>query len=239
MKNRQKKLVLISTLLVISCFKKEDYDYVNPNDLLTFNDHMQTAKADGNDAVTITVSVDSKIAITKRIVIFKTTLGSFVSGKGDSIVLKGDDGPKLSAQLISTKRGIASISAKIADYMVNDSKPISFDRVYPVNITASVDSFAIRSSYKSEVLITASMKSDDGIPSQGQNVTFSAFTSAGTPVGVFLNGINTGISDGKGNATIRYTAGSTPYRGQISLIVQTEKEGGSIIQGSTVINLTD
>ena len=233
-------LMLIATILMIfSCFNEEDYDQVDPKDLLTFDDHIQTAIANGSDIVNVTVSVDSKISIAKRIIIFKTTLGSFVSGKGDSIVVKGDYNPKLSAKLISTKSGIANISAKIDNYTVTDSKPIFFDRAYPVQLTARVDSFAIRNNYKSEIIITATMKSDEGIPSQGQSVTFNAFTLEGIPIGEFLNGRNTSISDEKGNATIRYTAGSTLYRGQINFEVQTQRKDSTLIQGGTIINLID
>src|SRR5690554_6604210 len=142
MKKRIKRFALVAAILLItSCFTEEDYDKINPRDLLTFNDHVQTAKADGSDAVTVSVSLNSKIPKEKRIVTIKTTLGNFALGKGDSIVLKGDEDGDFSTRLVSSKVGVANISAKIDDYMVIDSQTISFSRVYPVQITARVDSF--------------------------------------------------------------------------------------------------
>jgi hypothetical protein len=240
MKNRVTKFIFIGTLFLISsCFKKEDYDHVNPADLVTFDEHPQIAKADGSNAVTISVTLNDKIDLSKRIVILKTTLGTFASGKGDSIVLNTNDGFKLSAQLMSTKKGTANVTARISNYSVKDSRAVTFDRVFPMSITTSVDSFAVRANYKSEILITATMKSTEGIPSQGQLVKFSAYTSQGAPIGAFLNGINSASSDANGKAVMRYTAGTTTYRGEIKLKSETEKEDGSVIEANTTIYLTD
>lgn len=240
MKNLSKTIGLVVVFSIfLACFNEQDYDLVNPKDLLNIESHIQTAKADGADIVNVTITLNPKIEKSKKIVILKTSLGTFISGKGDSIVLKEDDQLKFTGQLVSTKIGQASLSAKIGNYVVKDENQVTFTRAYPVQISASVDSFAIKSNFQNELKITASMRSERGIPTQGQKVIFGGFTSDGTPIGEFLNGVNSSSSDVNGNATIRFAVGPTIYRGKITIKVETQKEDGAVITGSTIIHLID
>jgi hypothetical protein len=226
-------------LAVQSCFKKEDYDHVDSASLIKFKLHNQSQFADGNSSVNIQVIVDSKVAPAKRVVVLKTSLGSFISGKGDSIVVKADDNLLVSADLVSAKDGAATITAYISNYAITDLTPVTFKPAYPVKITASVDSFSIKNSFKSEVVITASLKSDKGVPTQGQVVTFSALSPTGTPIGAFINGINTAQSNASGIATIRFSAGQTSTTGKLTISAQVNKEDGTPISGITYIYLTN
>lgn len=225
-------------LLMTSCFKKEAYDLVKGEELIQINIDSTTAVADGKSGVFVTATLSSKAIPSKRILVLKTNLGSFVEGKGDSIVLKADDRFTAKAFMGSTQTGKASITGTIAGYKNTSTAEVTFTKSYPSRISVSVDSFSVHNSYKSEVLITASLNSlNGGVASRGHEVAFSVVSANGANVGVFLNGRNTATTDVAGKATIRYSAGEAGITGRLTVVAQTLKADNSTASNTTYIYL--
>lgn len=141
--------------LCTSCFNPDDY--VSPKeDLIKLVKIEDTKKiANGVDAALITAQISDKAAPGRKKVIFKTSLGYFLGGKGDSIVVEADESFVASAKVASLKDGTANITAK-------DTVSINFSKALPDNISVSVDSFSVTNSFKSEILITASLSAPNG-----------------------------------------------------------------------------
>ena len=226
--------------LCTSCFNPDDY--VTPkDDIIKLVKGEESEKlANGVDAALITAQISDKAAPGRRKVIFKTSLGFFLGGKGDSIVVEADESFKASAKVVSLKAGTANVTAKIMEIKAKDVINITFSKAFPDSISVSVDSFSVANSFKSEILITASLSAPNGgKPSAGHEVMFSVNDSVGNNIGTFLNNINTSKTDTDGKAKIRYSAGEVDQEGYLTVIATTEDEDKNEITATTRIYLSN
>ncbi|SFM90390.1 hypothetical protein SAMN05428949_1235 [Chitinophaga sp. YR627] len=228
-----------SLYIFSGCFKQQDFDRVQGSDLLTFTFVPQTVLADGASPATISLKIDSKAIPSKRKLLLKTSLGSFVGGNGDSIIVEADEQFKAGALLVSTRTGQALITATIAGHDVMDTTHITFIKAYPESITISVDSFSINNNYNKEILLSASLKRNNGgVPSQGYSVEFRVVNTTGNVVGFFLNGNPNAITDGNGRTNIRYIATDAASPGKHLAIAFTQQADGSTISDTTYFFVT-
>jgi hypothetical protein len=222
------------------CFNPKDYDNIKPAGIIEFTTNNTMVPADGASSYTVQVKISSDAAKGKRTVVFKTTLGSFKGGTADSIKVDADTNFVCTAKLTSVKIGVATISAKILNVQAARGPDVTFSQAFPANITVSVDSFAIKNSFQSHVILTANMTTaNNGKPTVGQIVSFSVVDPGMNPIGFFLNNINTGPSDVNGNVQVSYSAGNTTYTGVLTVIATTAVPGSVPISGKTQIYLTN
>lgn len=231
--------VILCLTVFSSCFKEDDYDNVKVGDILTFDVNNQVVPADGTSTANIIVRVSKDAIPTRRSVVFKTDHGSFLGGKGDSLVVDAGGLYLAAAQLVATKIGNAKVTASIAGYKLENTTPITFIKAFPIAIAVKVDSFAIQNTFKSEIKILASLQAKEGVPTQGHPVLFSALTDSNTSIGFFLNGITTATTNNEGIASIRFSAGINGYIGRIRLLATSKKEDNSSISDTTFIYLTN
>lgn len=231
--------LIIVCALSIACYNPDDYIDIDKNKIIYLEKKDTTSIADGINKVTVKVKISDEAAREKREVIFKTDLGSFQNGS-DSIVVDAEDNFMASASLASLVAGTATVSAEIMGVKAQNTYTIKFDKAYPEKITVSVDSFAIANNFQSEVLITASLETNNrGKSSAGHPVSFIVTNGNGEAVGTFLNNINTGTSDMKGKVFIRYSAGEVNQSGYLAITATTTTVTGSSISGTTHIFLSD
>jgi len=223
-----------------SCFNPEDY--VTPDDdIIRFRNGEDTIKitANGIDTAVIKAQISNEAALSRRRVTFKTNLGSFVGGKGDSIVVEADNAFKASASLTSVKTGTANVTAKIMGIKTQNTVKVAFAPAYPTKITVAVDSFAIANNFRSEVVITASLSAPEGAkPSEGYSVEFFLKDAGGNDIGAFLNNDNTSSTGTDGKAKIRYSAGEVDQEGYLTITATTKDINGNNISGTTRIFLS-
>lgn len=223
----------------VACFKDSAYNNVNPDDIITVSGSEGEVSADGVASGTLLANISSSSAPDRRQVTFKTSMGNFKGGNGDSIVLSPDSGLIVKAQLVSTIVGNAKVTATIRGITTSTPAIVSFVRAFPTGINVSVDSFVIYNVYSSEVLITATMTAGSGKPSKGQMVHFKVTYEDGVPVGTFLNNIDSVACDAAAKAQIRYSAGEATRLGNLIITASTFNQQGQIISANTKIYLTN
>lgn len=231
--HRLKLAVMLTGFAAFGCFNPKDYDTppVSSDSIWWVSGNAKDVLANGATAAKVVAQISDKAAPGRRTVVFRTTSGAFVGGKGDSIAVEVDQNFRASAELTNTSPGEAAVYAKIRGVSTVDSVRVNFIQVYPTKIlSVTVDSFAVRSNYKSEVWITATLSADKGIPSVGHPVTFSATQLDGkTSVGGFLNNNPVAKTDASGKARIRYSPGVTTYQNFaiIKATITTKKDPAS------------
>lgn len=231
MKNLCSFLLIFSLCGISSaCYRADKYDNPDPT-LITLDNISSTGIADGNTSTKIKAQISPDAVKAKRTIAFKTTLGSFKGGKGDSVLLEAGDDFASTAELVSTSVGNAIVSAKAYGITAKEKATVAFQRAYPNSITVSVDSFAISNRINNELTITAIVKLDNGRkPSAGTPVMFNVYypsNPAGSQVlvGAFVNNIRQASSDANGIARIRYSPGGVNYQGDLTITATTTNPG--------------
>jgi hypothetical protein len=237
-----KNILIYAYLIIVSgmgtaCYNPDDYINIDEDKIISLDKKDTTIVADGVSSVPVVVRISDESVRGNRSVIFKTDLGFFKNGKGDSIVVNANEDFKAFASLASLRTGTATVSAKILGVKAKNNYRVTFEKAYPDKIVVSVDSFAIANNYQSEVLITASMSTNNGgKPSAGHPVSFFVSNANGVPLGDFLNNISTGISDIEGKVRVRFSAGEVDQNGYLTITATTTTATGSI-SGTTRIYL--
>jgi len=231
-------LAAIGAFCLWGCFNPDKYNDIKPKGIIAFTTgDGTTVPADGSSSFSVTVQISKDAVAAKRNVVFKTTLGSFKGGTADSIVVAVDTNFNATAKLVSLNMGPAVVSAKILGVTASGGPKVTFSPAYADSVKVAVDSFSIRNNFKSEVVVTASLKSGKGKPTIGQVVNFSVVDAAGNPVGTFLNGIATGTSDMAGQVQLRYSAGNTAYMGWLTIRAAAVSGSAPPVSGTTQIYL--
>jgi len=228
-----------SCILLVSCFKEDAYNNPSPDKIINFTISDQTIAADAISTVSIKVKISEDAAPDRRKVVFKTSLGSFVNGVGDSIVVTVGSNYEASANLLSVIAAEATVSASIQSVKALNEPKVTFSKAFPDIISVLVDSFVIYNNFSSETLITSTLsKTNGGKPSRGHLVSFQVTDLSGNPLGTFLNGISTSTTNNDGKASVRYSAGPISYLGFLIIRATTQKEDGSQISITTQIYLS-
>ncbi|WP_223653140.1 hypothetical protein [Hymenobacter psoromatis] len=240
--HRSLLLGLLLCMVITTCYRADKYNNPDPS-LLTLDNITVSGAADGSTPTEIKAHISSDATRAKRTVVFKTTLGSFKEGKGDSVLREASDNFTATAELTSTTVGTAIVSAKAYGITAKDKALVSFQRAYPNSITVTVDSFAISNRINSELIITATVKLDNGRkPSVGTPIIFNVYypsNPAGplTLAGAFVNNIRQASSDANGIARIRYSPGGVNYQGDLTITATTANPGAPDPTASTTVFL--
>ncbi|UOE47880.1 hypothetical protein MTO98_26065 [Mucilaginibacter sp. SMC90] len=227
-------VVLAACFFFSACFNPKKYDEVKPQGIIEVTSGDSTVVADGATAYVVSAKVTDTRADKKKMeVIFKTSLGTFAGGT-DSIKVTADDHAVSSAKLFSLKAGVAIITATVQKITAIKKPTVTFTATLADNLTVSVDSISVRNNNKSEVVITASLKTTGGgKASVGTPVSFQVTDVAGNAIGMFFNDINTGKSDANGQVQVHYVPLNTSYTGYLTATAQTTSNSGALITGST------
>jgi len=235
---RKIAVIAIGSLLAFGCFNPDDYD-TPPflGDKISFiSADVKGVPADGVNMGEVKVRISDKASPGRRTVIFKTSSGFFVGGKGDSIAVPAMEDFTASAQLANVNATTAEVTAKILTVEAPESRKVEFIRAYPKTIGVTVDSFSVAKNYNylSEITITANLRTDNGgKPSIGHEVSFTVTQPDGA-VGDFLNNKSTATTDADGKARIRFTPGTTARVGSATITAGTTTSGPiSTTPGST------
>ncbi|MFD2936145.1 hypothetical protein [Spirosoma flavum] len=221
--------IALGSLLAFGCFNPDDYDTPpSSTDKISFiSADVYDKVADGVDAAEVKVRISDKASPGRRTVIFKTSSGFFVGGKGDSIAVPAMEDFTAAAQLKSLIATTAEVTAKILTVEAPDSRKVTFKRAYPSEIVVTVDSFAVTSPYVNKTTLTASLRTENGgKPSIGHPVEFSvrqpeSTSPSSTTIGDFLNNNSTAKTDANGQAIIRYTPGANAQKGYATVVAST------------------
>jgi|GEM_PF-3700595 len=223
--------------ILVSCnavLDLQDYDEFLVDQLLTIDENPITnVPADGHNSALIKVTLSRKATKGKRTVVLKTDKG-FFHGGSDSLIAEADNNFNISADLYSVQKGDATIHFKIQNVTLEKKKQVTFVQAFPTDISVKVDSFSVFNNYNAEVLITASLKSKNGIPTVGQPVTFKA-TINKNDFGDFLNNISQAYSDTQGKARIRFNPGKNATEGYATITATTINSDGEPQSGTTRI----
>lgn len=233
-------IFILSAFLLSACFNPKKYDEVKPQGIIQITSRDSTLNADGVSAYEVNAKiVDSKADKARSFVVFKTTLGSFIGGT-DSIKVSSGDNNSFSAKLVSSKSGVATVSAIVQKIIAIEKPAITFKSVAADLISVAVDSISIKNNNKSAVVITATLKtSNGGKASAGTLINFKVVDNSGQPLGMFLNDVDYGKSDLNGQVQVKFVPVNTVYLGYLTVIAQTTANDGSLISGSTRFFLTN
>lgn len=237
---KAKVSILIYGIVILqSCFKEDDYDKVAADQLIKYLSNTSQQIADGKLSAEIKVKISEDAANNMRKVVFKTNLGFFENGMGDSVVIDAGNEFIATARLLSVNEGDAIISATIQGFKAQNPPVIKFLKAFPESISVSVDSFVIYNNFSSETIVTTTLRRlNGGWPSTGHRVDFRVTDLFDNPIGSFLNGQSFARTNSDGKAVIRYSAGPSTYQGQLKITATTIKEDNSSIQSTTQIYLS-
>ncbi|GEM_PF-6101818 len=233
-------IVLISIFLTTGCYKESDY-YYSANDIfkkLSMEISADSILADGNSKITIRYKfpIESDTALTS--LYLKTTNGTFFeSGKA---ILKTNfsklDSTKsfrcVEVNLISsTKASISIITTRLQNYERKDT--VRFYIAYPNKISLLINPFYVKNDTISEVQITSSLSSDNGIASEGRTVILNYSPDIG------IINLKNSYSNGSGKANFTYVFTETTYIGDIIFIAKTINDNGDTISISSKLKVIE
>lgn len=198
---------------------------------LTFTAAPSSAPADGASISTFAINVPNAATLppAARAVAFETTAGGFLpDGSAKTTVAVDDTGGARvflrSPATSVTGRVRASINNAIADAF------ITFAVAAPDSLQVTSDKFALKPTFDDVATLTVQLRRQTGTPTAGQALILSAKDSQGNAIGTFS--APTILSDSNGQATSKYNAGGSTYKGPITI---TATAGN--VSGSTVIQL--
>jgi len=227
-------------VLLSGCFNPEDYEPKKSETEIDMSPPDTTVVANGASAAKIKFTVTKQRPTKDLPIILNTTLGSFVGGKGDSLVVSPANDYSIVIRLVSTSTGTAKVTAKIGEVTFGKIANVIFTKAFPDKISVSIDSFAIHNSFSSELVITASItQSTGGVASSGHAVEFSAVTESETEIGYFVNEQNTATSNTAGKVSIRFSVGNTNYIGRLKIIASTLDANGATINAETFLQVIE
>lgn len=224
--------LFISSLFLFGCFNPEDYDTPAASaDKISFiSTDVANVPADGVNTGLVKVRISDEASPGRRTVIFKASSGFFVGGKGDSIAVTATENFTAAAELANVNATTAVVTAKILGVEAPGNSKVIFVKAYPKTISVAVDSFSVAKNYdyKSEITITANLRTENGgKPSVGHGVSFSVTQpnttppASVTPIGDFLNDRSTATTDADGKARIRFTPGTSARAGYATITAST------------------
>jgi hypothetical protein len=209
----------------------------NPDEVIRFVAAPATAPADGATLSGFTVQLSPALPLGTEVV-FRTTLGTFAPGDTDSVTLMADGSFQATADLKSPAAdspealGIARIRATANQ--VTREATIAFHRALPDRITVSTGGkFQVMADGTDSVTVTGTFLRDLGQVTAGTVATFRAGDSTGASIGFFGD---VSVVGAGGEATATFLAGTTAFRGRVTLTVGAE---GGHVTGTAEVEVID
>lgn len=207
--------------------------------------------ADGTSTLKILGLISVDADDDKRNIEFETTNGVFTKNNEkllmkeakDTVLFEGKN--YLGAQVILKAGNVVDldvkVKAEIAFYPA--TKSVTFIESYPTSISISSDSFGIDNNITSEVLISSSVRSATGFPSNGNSVRFRVFDKVS---GIeFTDNMfrDEKLSvDSSGSSSVIFSAGNLELNGEKytgKLLIISQLQNNSAISDSLNITITN
>jgi hypothetical protein len=193
--------------------------------LLAVTPQSKEAPADAVTLVRIEATIDTSLKGDARRVKFATSAGLF-GDKPDTEVRADESGLAVTFLRAPLEAGTAQVTASAG--LTTLRSDVTFTTAFPERVDVDPSAFAVEAAPGKEITITATLRRTTGVPTLGRQVTFTS------SVGRFSNA---GPSNAAGVVVTRYTPGDTDYRGPVTITALTVGPSGSIISGSTTINI--
>lgn len=225
-------------LAVLALLPGCDDGTTDPNDprVLSLSLSAASAPADGATLVHVTASVDPDTRGDRRSLTFTVSGATLTEGDGKSATVTADeDGIARLSIRAPQEPGMARVRLSVQNIVRQDS--VEFTRALPQRLDVEPEKFALSAGVKNELRVAAQLRRATGRVSPSTPVTFRAF-QAGTSTEVGQFGVAS-PSDANGVATVRYTAGSTSYRGPVRIVASAPGEGAAQVIGETMIEVID
>jgi hypothetical protein len=198
---------------------------------LAFTAAPSFAPADGASISTFVVSVPNISALppAARVVVFETTAGGFLPDGGAKTTVAVDDTGGAKAFLRSPTASVTGRVRASNNNAITDAF-ITFTVAAPDSLQVTSDKFALKPTFDDVATLTVQLRRQIGAPTAGQAIILSAKDSQGSAIGTFS--APTILSDSNGQATSKYNAGGSGYKGPITITAT-----AGALSGSTVIQL--
>ena len=207
------------------CYDENKYYYSGHDffNQLSRDNSPDSVSADGNSYITFTYKLPVEVDTSLTELNLKTTNGTFFETGKASIKTNFSNldttGDSLYAEVTlvsSTKASLSIVTTSLQGYSVKDT--VKFYKAFPSDITLSIIPFYIKNDLISEVLITCTLSSDDGIASE-KNPIFLDFSPS---IGILDTKIS--YSDSIGKARFNYVFNDLTYVGNIEFTAKTFNE---------------
>jgi hypothetical protein len=181
----------------------------NPSSVVTVAASPGAAPADGATAIIVSATVAAGLPAGRRAVAFRTTLGTVTPA-----LIEADGSNVARTTLISTTTGTARITATVDG--VSAETTAQFTTSLPDRVFVAPDSVELKAGGSTSIRVTLTRAI--GIVSPRLEVSYSALTSAGVPVGSFSR---VTLAE-NGSATVTFNAGAAPPLGLVTITATVE-----------------
>jgi len=197
-----------------------NFTSANPSDVVTVTTS-GSAPADGMSAILVTATVASTLPSGRRLVTFRTTLGTVAPA-----AIEADGSNTARATITSTTVGEARVTATVDG--VTAAASAQFTAAYPDRVFVAPDASTLQTGGSTTIRVT--LVRTIGSVSSPLVVTYTATTNTGASIGTFSR---VALASG-GVSTATFNLGTTTYLGPVT-IIGTVENGAS---GTAVIQIT-
>ncbi len=202
------------------------------NDVIRFVTNPTSAPADGATKTVFTVEVSSALPLGTQVT-FSTSGGQFAPESSANATRMIDGSFRATVQLVSASTIGGGIVRATANQVTRETA-ISFVRALPDRILVSTGGkVTAQAGLADPVTVTVGFERDIGSVTVGTGAVFSATDSSGRAIGLFRD---SSTVDANGRAASTFLAGTTSYRGPVTIAVSTP---GSSVRGTATIEITD
>ncbi|GAB3883405.1 glycosyltransferase family 17 protein [Spirosoma agri] len=244
---KEKPALLLLFLLLTGCFNPDKYlQPVDYKDLVQFVRPLsRTIVADDSSSTLVEVTFPANVTDSNKTVTINTTTGYFADNGKRSIQLPSkiikSEGENKRVSSVRLKGGViegdAIITAKVGDTPSADTLTVKFLKAYPTQIKLDLSSFSVKSSFGSELTLTATVSRKKGKPSVGNLVSFSVINAlSGNSIGEFRS-LND-LSNDKGVATVIFGIKDDCCIGDARAVVSVKDSLGNTLTTSKNIAIT-
>jgi adhesin/invasin len=182
-----------------------DFTVVNPASIITMAADPPSAPADGATPIIVSATIAASLPATRRTVTFRTTLGQLLP-----IATVDADGSNVArVSLVSTVTGVARVTATVDG--VSAETTAQFTPALPDRLIVAPDAVTLKSGANTTIRVT--LIRTTGSVSPRLEVTYSAVTSTGAPVGSFSR---VSLADSAVSTAI-FNVDTTTYVGPVTI----------------------
>jgi hypothetical protein len=227
-------MLYASLALSSGCLYNDDPNIPPDRALTSLEVTPAIALADGSTSIRITATVPLGRPEDRPSVKFTTTAGVFTESGTRELTLPAINGTATAFLRAPTSPSLARLRVSVDPDILTDS--VTFSVARPQSITVEPSTFAVPAGIQNEVRISAQLRRSGGVVSRGTPVSFSAvMAGTTTPIGQF--GLPS-TSDSTSTASVRFSAGNTPFRGTVRIIAETQGDNGPI-RGEAPLEIID
>lgn len=240
--SQENKVISIGIILILllGCYKEEDYNYSSLEifENLTVKFDKDSIPADGSSSVKIMYAFPIEADVSLTTLQLVASEGKFFESNNDTLMVNfvtldssKEKRIKELTLVSSTKVGESVISTTVLNNVKKDT--IRFHRAYPISISLESQTFFIKNDMLDTFFFEASLKSENGIASTGQNVFFESPLQHGIQNKAF-NSIGP-----LGQTKFQYVFTDTSFVGNLLFRVIAINQGGDTITASKTIQVID